>query len=559
MLSNRSFSPAPELFDLYGLVLRILVPLETTVFYFNPTGVDCSWETLVKTSLSQQPQIVWRRADDFPGLYNQQGRNLFVMACLSSSYYEEQLKLLATSLTRLRSVKILIETQGKGSSFLASQILLLCQQHSMLNVVLFFQGWTRPFTIFSYLAFPYFKLVKQRFSAVSTASIYRNQMADLRGYQLRVQPDLSPPNLFDYQDRMGEYRLGGFMWHIIDKFAGTMRANIKILYPTWSKVKMMSAEYMIEFTRNGSSDIGLTTTMTAFKHEERYRDYSYPLLFSSWCTMLPVEKPVSVDSLFGHVLSPGTAIVLLLACVLHFLVLPWLLTFMGFTIRGRLNRVSQRIFVLVLLCASSAQLLSLLISPVLHKRIESFDDLLESDLKIFGLRNEFYFLDGAFRAKYAAAFRLSDDPNELYDHRNYFNASWAYTITTVKWKVIDAQQRHFDHPVFRFSKTMCFSGASSRGLILAPESIYRGPLHLFSLRAEQAGLIDHWMTHSFYEMVRAGRMTIKDYSSTTILQSLRIKDLRLCWLNFAVGVGLSSAVFTIELLLIYTNVFLNSL
>ncbi|KAH8356380.1 hypothetical protein KR084_009174 [Drosophila pseudotakahashii] len=559
MLSNFSSSPAPELVDLYGLVLQFLVPAETTVFYFNPAGQNCSWERLQRTNLSQHPQLVWHREESYPGLYKQHSNKIFAMACLSHNAYEWQLQLLATSLTRFRSVKILIELQAGESSFLASQVLSLCLQHSMLNVVLYFKRWTRPLNIYNYQAFPYFTLVKHRLSEALRSRIYNNQLANLRGYQMRVQPDLSPPNSFPYRDSRGEYRIGGFMWRIIQHFSESLGAGIHVLYPTWPKGKVASSEYMLEFTRNGSSDVGLTTSMITFKHEERYRDYSYPMFYSSWCTMLPVEKPLNVQTLFTHVLSPGLALLLLLAFILCFLLIPPLIKFLGIAFRGRLIRMTLRIFILIMMCASSAQLLSLLISPPLLDRIESFDDLLASDLKIFGLRNEFYYLDGAFRAKYAAAFHLTDDLNELFDNRNYFNTSWAYTITSVKWHVIEAQQRHFAHPVFRFSKTMCYNWDSPCGLLIAPESIYRDPLQHFTLRMDQAGLISHWMTSSFYDMVRAGRMTIKDYSLTHPMSPLRTKDLRIWWSILVTGLGTSSVVFAIELLLFYTNVFLNSL
>ncbi|XP_043656060.1 uncharacterized protein LOC122622022 [Drosophila teissieri] len=559
MLSNISFSPAPELLDLYGLVLKFLVSSQTTLFYFNPTGQQCSWETLLRTNLSSHPQIVWYREEPYPGLYKRHSSNLFVMSCLSSMSYEWQLKLLAESLARFRLVKVLIEVQDKGGSSLASQILLLCQQHSMLNVVLYFSRWTRTLNVFSYLAFPYFKLLKQRLLGTFPHNIFIDQLADLGGYKIRVQPDLSPPNTFSYRDQRGEHRIGGFLWRIVKNFSKSLRGDIEVLYPTWPKARVSAAEYMIQFTRNGSSDIGVTTTMITFKHEDRYRDYSYPVFDISWCTLLPVEKPLSVQVLFFRILSPGLALLLLLAFILCFLIVPQLIKYWGIAFRGRLMRMASRIFALLMLCSSAAQLLSLLMSPPLHTRIKSFDDLISSGLKIFGISSEFYFLDGGFRAKYASAFHLTDNPNELYDNRNYFNTSWAYTITSVKWHVIEAQQRHFAHPVFRYSKDMCFCSDSPWGLLLAPESFYRERLHHFTLNMNQAGLTIHWMTHSFYEMVRAGRMTLKDYSSTHPMEPLRTKDLRMCWLILAVGLGTAAVVFTIELLLIYTNVFLNSL
>ncbi|XP_017072516.1 uncharacterized protein LOC108108830 [Drosophila eugracilis] len=559
MLSNISFSPAPELVDLYGLVLQFLVPAETTLFYFNPTKSNCSWEILQRTNLTQQPQIVWLREEMYPGLYNRHSSQIFAMVCLSERLYEWQIRLLAKSLTRFRFVRILIEIQDKESYFLASQVLSLCQHYSMLNVVMYFQRWTRHLNIYTYTAFPYFNLAKQRLSGASPPRVFTNQLADLRGYQLRVQPDLSPPNSFSYRDKHGETRIGGFMWKIIENFSETLGAGIQILYPTWRKAQVSSSEYMLEFTRNGSSDFGLTTNMIIFKPEERYQDYSYPMFYSSWCTMLPLEKPLSVHTLFGHVLTSGTVVLLHLIAILCFLVVPQLIKLLHIRFRGKLIRLALRIFSLVMLSASSAQLLSLLIFPPVHSRIKSFDDLLLSGLKIFGMRNEFYFLDGSFRAKYASAFYLTDNPNALYDNRNYFNTSWAYTITSVKWRVIEAQQRHFAHPVFRFSEDLCFNWSSPCALLIAPESIYRESLHHFTLRADEAGLINLWMTQSFYDMVRAGRMTIKDYSGTTVMRALRTKDLRICWTIFAAGLGTSSVVFTIELLLFYTNVFLNSL
>ncbi|KAH8280976.1 hypothetical protein KR054_006353, partial [Drosophila jambulina] len=554
MLVNFSLAPASELFDLYGLLLPFLVPSETTVFYFSPSTLSCHWELLQRERLFKYPQIVWRKAELYTNLYNEQNSHLFVLACLSRNFYEGQLNILATSFTRLRSVKVLIEMEGEESSSLASQVLSLCLQHSMLNVGLYF----RSRSVFSYQAFPYFKLIKQHISDETQPRIFTNQVADLRGYQLRVQPDLSPPNSFIYLDSLGENRVSGFMWQFIATFAETLGADIEMLYPTWRKV-ISSSEYMMEFTRNGSSDIGLTPVMIVYKHEERFRDYSYPFVYSNWCTMLPMEKPLSTHSLFTHVLSCGSAILLAVLYLVCFLAAPGLIRFLGLIIRGRLISASIRLFFLMMMCACSAQLLSLLICPLIRPRIQSFDDLLASGLKIFGMTSEFYFQDGGFRAKYAAAFHLTDNRDELYDNRNFFNTSWAYTITSVKWMVIEAQQRYFAHPVFRFSEDLCYSWNSPTGLLIAQESVYRERLHHYILMVDQSGLIGHWMTQSYYDLIKAGRMAIKDYSLPRTVLPIRLQDLRLCWRVLGSLLLIAFAAFALELLVFYTNVFLNSL
>ncbi|KAH8241269.1 hypothetical protein KR032_005724 [Drosophila birchii] len=556
MLAKFSLTPAPELLELYGLLLSFLGPSNTTVFYFNPSSLSCHWELLQRERLFDHPQIVWRKAELYPNLYNQHNSNIFVLTCLSSSFYESQLKILATTLTQLRSVRVLIEMEEMAESFsMASEILSFCQQHSMLNVGLYF----RSRSVFSYRAFPYFKLIQQRISEETQPRIFTNQVADLRGYQLRVQPDLSLPNSFLYRDSRGRNRVSGFMWLFISTFAKKLGAGIEILYPTWKKSKVPSSEYMLEFTRNGSSDFGLTPNSIEYKHEERFRDYSYPLIPLHWCTMLPIEEPLSTHSLFTHILSCGSAILLAVMYLVCFLIIPALIRFLGFISRDIWLRLSSRLFVLVMICGCSAQLLSLLIFPPIRTRIRSFDDLLASGLKIFGMRSEFYYQEGGFRAKYAAAFRLTDNYDELYDHRNYFNTTYAYTITSVKWMVIEAQQRHFARPVFRFSKDLCFSWGSPMGMLIAQESVYRERFHHYTLMVGQSGLIGHWMTQSYYDLVKAGRMIIKDYSLPRTVLPIRLQDLCLCWRVLGSLLLIASAAFALELLVFYTNVFLNSL
>nr|XP_017031444.2 LOW QUALITY PROTEIN: uncharacterized protein LOC108081015 [Drosophila kikkawai] len=556
MLANFSLVPAPELFDLYGLVLPFLVPSETTVFYFNPSSPSCRWELLQRSQLYDHPQMVWQRAEVYSNLYSRHNSHIFVLACLSRTFYEWQLKSLATTLTRMRSVRVLIEMEGEESFFLASQVLSLCLQHSMLNVGLYF----RSFSVFSYRVFPYFKLIKQRISEETQPLIFTNQLVDLGGYQLRVQPDLAPPNSILYRDLRGENRISGFLWQFILTFAENLGAGIEILYPPWSKPKVSTNEYMIELTRNGSSDFGVTPGNIMFKHAERFRDHSYPFMYSNWCTMLPMEKPLGTNSLFTHILSCGSATLLAAMYLVCFLVRPALIRLLKIIICNRLMRLFSRLFFLAMVCGCSAQLLSLLISPPIRSRIHSFDDLLGSSLKIFGMRNEFYFQEGDFRAKYAAAFHLTDSPDDLLDHRNYFNTSWAYTITSIKWLVIEAQQRHFAHPVFRFSEDLCFRWGSPYSLLIAQESIYRERLHHYIyMMVHQSGLIEHWITRSFYDMVKAGRITIKDYSLPRRVQPIQLQDLRLCWRVLGTLLLISFAAFALELLLFYTNVFLNSL
>ncbi|KAH8337691.1 hypothetical protein KR074_007002 [Drosophila pseudoananassae] len=557
MLANISWSPAPDLVTLYGLVLQFLVPSGSTVFYFNPRTSICDLDMILWTNVTGNPKIIWQEDEPYPVLYRRHGHNILVLACLSGNSFDSQLQVLITTLTRLRSVRILIELDAEESSWLATQVLSFCLKNSVLNVVVYFKRWKNSFHIYSFRAFPKFSLITQRVSKDRKPLIFPYQLRNLKGYKLRLQPDLSPPTTFRYGSH-GE-QISGFLWQYLASYAQSLNAGVHMVYPSFPRRKTAASDYMILYTRNGSVDFGLTTVMIMYDYEERSTDYSYPFMFLNWCTMLPSERAIQISALFEHVLTLESAIVLLLGYLLVFLGIPSMVKFLGINCRGRMIRLVTRLFTLILLSGCSSQLISLLIYPPLEPRIRSFDDLLASGLKIFGMRNEFYYLNAFFRAKYASIFHLSDNPNELYDNRNFFNTSWAYTITSIKWRVIDIQQRYFHHPVFRVSKDLCFQWDSPAGILIAPESIYRDSLKQYILNVAQSGLLRQWLIHSFYDMVRAGRMTIKDYSFKRSPLPLRLEDLRLCWGICGISLIISGIVFVMELLIFYTNVFLNSL
>ncbi|XP_034665404.1 uncharacterized protein LOC117899481 [Drosophila subobscura] len=564
MLAHFSPSISLELFDLYGLVLQLLVPGETTVFYYNPSGLNCSLDWLWQRNLSTNPQIVWQKNEPAVDLAQHFNSNLFVLACLSRESIEMELGGLSSSLSHLRGARVLIEvadTANPNEDLLATNILSLCLKNSMLNVMLYFQQWSRHLIIYSFRAFPHFQLIKQNILTQGPARLqmFVDQLADLGGKEIIAIPDLSPPNTFEYKDASGETRFAGYLWRFIAEFASSLGGRLKASNPTWVSGRTAASLYMLELTRNASVDFGLTTTMITEKSFKNYYQYTYPMLYSSWCTMLPMERPMPVHSLFHRIMSCEAVVVVVTASLVLGLLVPAILKYLGINFRGRLVHLTPRLLALVLVCACAAQLLSLLISRPTSARIDSFDDLLRSSLKIFGMRSEFYFFDGDFRAKYASAFHLTNDPSELYDNRNYFNTSWAYTITTVKWAVINAQQLHFSRPVFRLSHNMCFHGFMPGSLLIPPESVYRDRLHHFILRMDQSGLIAYWIRMSFYDMVRAGRMTIKDYSQTQQLHALTLNDFRLAWHLSLLGVIISLVAFVLELLRFYIPVFLNSL
>ncbi|XP_016931797.2 uncharacterized protein Ir20a [Drosophila suzukii] len=559
MLANLDRNIAAEMLDLYGLVAQFLLGRETTLVYYNPAGLDCSWSVLWQRNLTTHPQIVWQRSYPYPDLYDRFNSGLMVLACLSTdSSAAAQLETLASSLRHLRTVPLLIEVAGSDQESLASQLLSFCLRQSMLYVEMYFRNYNHSLILYTYRTFPKFELVKRGVSGGKGVEIFANKLVNLQGHRLRVMPDLSPPNTFLYRDARGESQVAGYLWDFMATFASRINAGLAVVRPNWRAGGASESSYMLQYSGRGLIDVDLTTTLITKRNLWAIHQYTYPIFISSWCTMLPVERPLPTADLFARILSPALAVILLLITIVPCLVVkhPSYLLLLRNT---RWARIVPRSLALLLLTTCSAQLLSLLISPPYHERITSFEDLIHGDQKILGIRSEFYDFDGAFRARYADIFHLIDDPDELYDLRNHFNTTWAYTMAYIKWLVINTQQRHFSKPVFRFSEDLCFIDFMPTSIVVAPDSIYWEALKDFTFTANQAGLIKHWVHKSFYDMVKAGMMQIKDYSEIVTLKPLNIADLQLVWRICGVAIVVATGIFLVELLFFYVNVFLNSL
>ncbi|KAI8033551.1 uncharacterized protein LOC128265454 [Drosophila gunungcola] len=542
--------------DLYGLLVQFLLKGAPTLVYYNPEGLDCSWNLLWQRNLTTQPQIVWQRSHENSTLNFRFNGDIIMLACLAEgSSGATHLENLAGSLSHLRSVRLLIEVVAFSQDILASQLLSICLRASLLYVELYFQNSNHSPILYTYQAFPKFELVKRTISGAKGIELFANKLSNLQGHRLRVMPDLSPPNTFDYRDASGEQRVAGYLWDFMATFAGRKNASLEVIRPQWQAGGAPESAYMQEYAANGSIDVGLTTAGITKRNFGAIHQYTYPILITSWCTMLPVERHLQTVDLFDRILCPALAVILIVTILVSWL----LLRHLSYLKSLRLARIVLRLLALLLMTTCSAQLLSLLISPPYQERITSFDDMLDGDLRILAVRGEFYDFDGSFRARYAGLFHLTDDPEEFYYLRNHFNTTWAYTVPFTKWLVINYQQQHFAKPLFRLAKDLCFLEFIPTSIVVAPYSIYWESLKDFTLAVEQSGLVTHWIRKSFNDLVKAGKMSIKDYSQLVELKSLDIGDLELAWRICGAAVLAAIAIFLMEFIFFYVNAFLNNL
>lgn len=276
--------------------------------------------------------------------------------------------------------------------------------------------------------------------------------------------------------------------------------------------------------------------------------------------MLPLELPIGRKELLAHVWEVSLLSLLLMTLVISYIsggLSIFRIPYWIINCRHCL-RLTPRLLTQFIICISLAQLFHLTVKRPQFAPIESFDDLIASNIHIFGLRAEFDLLENDFRARYAEAFRLTRNLSEFFRMRNSFNTSWAYSVATNKWVILQEQQRHFQRPLFRYSD-LCFSESHPQSILLGEDSIYYNALQVFTMRMQQSGILHHWMQHSLYDMVKAGRIELKDYSTLRPMMPLSMEDLQLAWRCCGAGLVLALSAFVVELLRFYVNVCLDLL
>ncbi|KAH8312613.1 hypothetical protein KR044_011671 [Drosophila immigrans] len=559
MWSNISSYTASDMVNLYALIMEVLVRT-SSIIYYNPSGLECNWSWFQQHNFSTHPQLIWNIPLPIVQLKDHFNNELFVLACLNVDFPREELTGLSSTLNHLTNAKVIIELvdnerfEQRSKNSLVKDILLHFLQRKMLNVAIYFKSTKHRFILYSYEAFPRFTLL-QRNSTRLGSQLYPGQLENVKGYRLRVMHDFSEPNTIVYYNARGKKVIRGFLWGFIENFAKSIGARLNALEPTWPHGRLLGEFYMLDLTKNGSLDIGLYTAQVNERYKKSVYQYSYPILYASWCIMMPLERPVEIPVIFKHILKTGTLALLMMA--LSCSLLSWVARFRLPT-WNRYWSLGPRFLALLLVCLCQAQLIFLLIRYPRQAPIDSFDALQASDLRILGVYSEFYLLDAEFRARYAAVFRLTNNFSEFFDLRNTFNTSWAYSITTTKWTVMETQQQNFQRSVFRYSD-LCLHQTLPYSIILDEDSLFYEALKLYSMRVHEAGLFDNWLRYSFYDMVKAGRMHQKDYSVTIQPRPLRLPDFRIPCRYFAYGTLLSLTMFVVELLRFYIRVFLENL
>ncbi|SPP81240.1 uncharacterized protein LOC117583232 [Drosophila guanche] len=542
-MSRRNNSLTEGLFTrLVSVISRS--PNVRTIFYYNPVGTDCHLEEYLRPeAASNIPLFIWRSVETVVQLNGLLDEGFLVLACLPGVHQEDLLRGLSNSLRYLRQAWLLIELAARqDDEQLVTKVLEFCHQMDMINANVILRNFEASRTVYGYEAYPGFSLRKQFFGLdTPISSLYPDKVRNLHGYQIRTMPDNSEPNTLLYSDHQGRPQILGYVWNMLVEFARKHNAQLQLIgQPVQGKT--LTHVQMLDLASDGRVDVAASVQPISMRYLDRYHEYAYPVHSASWCTMLPMEQQLKVSEVFTWTVPAQTVALLVLLWLLHeFLRGRW-------QRHRRLQAIGWLVLATLLTANYQGRLLSLLLEAPTEPPIDSFQAMANSKLHIFGLRSEYAAYDFDMRTRFASIFRLSNLASELIQLRNSLNTSFAYTVTNTKWQLYAEQQAHSSRPLFRYSTDLCYYQMVPFALVIPENSPHRHTLHHLMLQLAESGLFDHWVDRSFYYMVQAGRLHIRNLSEGRPIRPLSSEDLANVFLSYGTCVLISLWLFACELL-----------
>ncbi|KAH8278421.1 hypothetical protein KR018_002979 [Drosophila ironensis] len=523
-----------------------------TLLYYRLNSCECWMEQQLRGGNAST--MVWDDKEYPHFLRKHQDDDLLVVLCLGFVQYPDVLNALSVMLDQLRSVPVVMQLCDSGHNpiqelAMASEILQLGYKFLMINILLLSSSFYRSNIYYTFDVFPKFKLIKSVFRP--RILLFPQKLANLGGYAIRTLADNSEPHTIVRKSADGEIIISGPIWQLLEEFIRNLNGTIHraIVPPPGNIIKLAQ---VVDLVRNNTVDVA--ATLRPFTLMKNYQQYSYPAITGSWCTMLPMERVLSSHNALGSLMqSPLTWVYLLLLYVAHRLLSQR--RFLQARVFAALNPMAH----LLLVCILQAQLSAFFIEPQQMNHITSLRQLEQSGLRIMGNRAEFSDYPIEMRSRYASSFLLKDVFNDLAQHRNSFNTSYGYTVTSIKWMLYKEVQSYFHRPLFRYSNDICVQKLSLFSLVIRKNFLLRYQLKHFILRLHAGGLLRFWYRQSYHEMIQAGRMRLEDMSTPHQFQPISWSEWQYVTIFYGAALVASLGVFVVELAVYYVNVCLENL
>ncbi|XP_055854513.1 uncharacterized protein LOC129918165 [Episyrphus balteatus] len=319
-----------------------------------------------------------------------------------------------------------------------------------------------------------------------------------------------------------------------------------------------SPDELIELVRNDSVDISAAIVYPDIPPD----GWTYPLEYINWCLLLPIEPSIPRYDIFLVVFRLETVIATIVFVVLLSILLEVSklragkqTNLIGFIVndnclRGALGQSFTEVrnaplrirFIYLQICllgiiittSYNSYLQTYVTSPPTIAKINTFDDLLKSGIKIYSYRTEFEDLiksDQRFAHEWFEMFMFEENFARYVIFRDKMDTKFAYTVNQIKWITIQEQQKIFTKPLFRQPKGMCFFDFFPVNFPIDENSIFMDVINFLILEIQSSGLQKHWQKWSFHELIDSGRIKLEDLSGKKVdFVPMKADHLRLIWI-----------------------------
>ncbi|XP_039228282.1 uncharacterized protein LOC6531564 [Drosophila yakuba] len=398
----------------------------------------------------------------------------------------------------------------------------------------------------------------------------------MHGAPIRTITDnLAPRSMVTKDPKTGEKKWIGFVANLLNNFIEKVNATLAMQSEVGEVEGKIFFVNISKWTANDLLDIGMSVDTTG--EMTNFDTFTYPYLMCSYCFMVPLPERIPYNEVYGVIIDPGVlALIFLKFCIFSVLLI---------YIQGRslslasvlMNDMCLRGFLCqpfpfprqccrklklmcLLLCFASlmtttmygAYLKTFLYSPPPQPMMRTFGDLEGSRYKIainWAEMDMLRFENNRILPHVSnERVEIFEDYHEFVRLRESFNSSYAFPVNSVRWGTYDEQQKLLFNPVFYYSDEICLSRDNILSFPIRRHLPYR---HLFEehiLQQKEFGLLNHWIDHSFLDMLRLELTPHTDLREPSDELAIDVDDLYWILGLYALALVICCCCFAVEIL-----------
>ncbi|XP_067633300.1 uncharacterized protein [Eurosta solidaginis] len=514
---------------------------------------------------------------------------VLTIACLSevesSNATTALLDALAKNLNHMRQTRIIfllhsiLGTTSNNFKWLTAYL----KEQQMLNVLIFLEDFHTSGYFYRYQPFPYGYMT--HINVNSSEHYFIANFTNLHERRILTLPDQLNPRTVLYTDGNGNQQLSGYVGYLIKAFAKKFNATLQLLHPV-AIDDIKCNEELINLTDKRRLDLPITVVLT--DAGKKLHHMSYPFEFGSWMVIVPCPRHISYAEIPARIISTNICLILLFTGLIvatldalfifyvsdkrsttkrrhntkWFLISRILFNDKVFrailgqpsVLRTNYITVIHYLFILGVFINNlyAAYYETLLTTPPLTNSITQFEDFLGTNLKIMMVESEV----GAVKLMMGPEYeRLMTQIIESTNMSNFlrcrygYNTNYAYSISEAHWAFAQLQQQFFAKQIFCAAPNLQLRHILMLSIPMQENSEFKALLDQTIIRVIETGLMDHWKTLTFYDMVNANITSLADISNSIDYKNMKLSDMKLMVILLLSGFAASFVVFCIELLI----------